>query len=75
MPRDVCTHWNSTYDMCSFAEAHCDVIDTFTAEKELNLQKYHLSLCEWDIVEQLSCVLKVSVISPLCYKDLTTIRY
>ena len=41
--------------MCNFVQTHRDVI-----EKEHNLRKYHLGLHEWDMVEQLSRVLKAS---------------
>ena len=59
--------------MCSFADSHRDVIEMFTAEKEHNLRKYHLTLREWDIVEQLCCVLKVSLSFSLSF--MTSLTY
>jgi hypothetical protein len=50
MPHDVTTHWNSTYDMLSFALDFCLAIDSMTVKRDLDLQKYELSPAEWGIV-------------------------
>ncbi|KAI0292463.1 hypothetical protein B0F90DRAFT_1575375, partial [Multifurca ochricompacta] len=35
MPRDVCTRWNSTYDMLKFAYKYREVVDKITSERSL----------------------------------------
>ncbi|EIW54546.1 uncharacterized protein TRAVEDRAFT_132641 [Trametes versicolor FP-101664 SS1] len=59
MPRDVSTHWNSTYDMLIFAIKYCVVVDTVCADRELGLRKFELTTREWEIVSQLADTLKV----------------
>ena len=61
MPRDVATRWNSTYDMLSFALDFRPAIDSMTAKRELDLQKYELSPAEWGIAKELGDVLKVII--------------
>ena len=62
MLRDVTTWWNSTNDMLQFALEYCKVIDTVTAERKNDLHKLELCDREWEIVDQLSCVLKVNTL-------------
>ena len=61
MPRDVTTHWNSTYDMLNFAIEYRQAIDTLTADQRHELRAYELNEREWIIVSQLCDVLKVRV--------------
>jgi hypothetical protein len=61
MPRDVATRWNSTYDMLQFALAYQEALDTITSDKEMKLCRYEMDEEEWEIVEQLGEVLKVSI--------------
>ena len=61
MPRDVSTRWNSTFDMLHFAIEFRPAIDTMTAMRNLDLQKYELSPEEWHIAKELRGVLKVSL--------------
>ena len=62
MPRDVTTRWNSTNDMLQFALEYRKVIDTVTAERKNDLRKLELCDREWEIVDQLSRVLKVNML-------------
>ena len=59
MPRDVSTHWNSTYDMLKFAYAYRDAIDQMTDNRGLNLKHCMVTEVEWELVKQLRDVLKV----------------
>jgi hypothetical protein len=59
MPRDVSTHWNSTYDMLKFAYAYRDAINQMTDQRALNLRHCVLPEVEWELVKQLWDVLKV----------------
>ena len=60
MPRDVATHWNSTFDLLEFALKHRKAVDLLTQWRELGLRKFKLCDNEWVIVEQLHSMLKVS---------------
>ncbi len=60
MPRDVATRWNSTYVMLVFALEYRDAIDALTGDKKLDMRKCELHDNEWELVEQLVDVLKVS---------------
>jgi hypothetical protein len=42
MPRDMSTRWNSTYDMLEFATRYHLAIDSMTAARDMDLQKYKL---------------------------------
>ena len=57
MPRDVTTHWNSTYDMLVFALEYRKAIDEISGDKEM--WKYELDEEEWTIVQQLCDILEV----------------
>lgn len=60
IPRDVLTHWNSTFNhMAAFMELE-DYIDTFTGIQEHGLQQFELTKEEWACVKQLVKVLQVS---------------
>ena len=55
IPRDVITHWNSTYDMLTFSLQYRESIDAITADKTMKLRKYELDDGDWAIVEDFSC--------------------
>src|SRR5260370_18963085 len=59
IPRNVRTCWNSTYNLCEFALGHKTTIDSFVTVKEPKLRKYLLDLHEWELISQLSEVLRV----------------
>ena len=63
IPRDVSTHWNSTYDMLKFALEYSKAINILTADRQNELQNYELSEREWTIAKQLCDILKVSYVS------------
>ena len=60
MPRDVATRWNSTYEMVSFAYTYRAAYNEITANRKMKMRKYELQDTEWEIVNQLASVLKVS---------------
>ena len=62
MPRDVSTHWNSTYDMLTFAIEYRDAIDTLSGDQEFKLWRYEMTPAEWRIATQLRDVLKVRIL-------------
>ena len=37
LPRDVSTHWNSTFDMLTIALKYCKAIDLVSADQDLQL--------------------------------------
>lgn len=57
MPRDVTTHWNSTYDMLVFAREYRKAIDELTGDRDM--RKYELDGVEWELVDQLCNLLLV----------------
>lgn len=61
IPRDVKTHWNSTYNMVKMALRYRQAVNDITANKALKLRKYELDDNDWLIVGDLLHVLKVSV--------------
>jgi hypothetical protein len=61
MPRDVSTHWNSTFDMLDFALDYRVPIDEITSNRDLNLRKYELQDDEWVIAEALQDSLKAGI--------------
>ncbi len=66
MPRDVCTCWNSTYDMLRFALKYEKAIKYMTQTWDLGLQEYELSPQEWRLAQQLADMLKVSHTFQIC---------
>lgn len=59
MPRDVRTRWNSTYTMLNFSLEYRKAIEHITSERKNDLRRFKLSEEEWDIVWELSDMLKV----------------
>jgi hypothetical protein len=59
IPRDVKTHWNSTYDLVKMAYRFRPAIDDITADKSLKLRKYKLNDDDWKVIGDLLRVLKV----------------
>jgi hypothetical protein len=43
LPRDVATHWNSTYDMLDYALTHRQAVDTMTQCREMGLRVFKLT--------------------------------
>ncbi|KAF8231002.1 hypothetical protein L208DRAFT_1279094, partial [Tricholoma matsutake] len=58
IPRDVKTHWNSTFDMAKVALKYCLVIDDITANKSLKLHKSELDDDNWKIIGNLLQIYK-----------------
>jgi hypothetical protein len=63
MPRDVAIRWNSTYKMLSFAYTYRQAYNELTDNQGMKLRKYEVLDKEWEIVNQLANVLKVSSLS------------
>lgn len=61
MPRDVAIRWNSTYEMLSFAYTYRQAYNELTDNREMKMRKYEVLDPEWEIVNQLAQVLKVSL--------------
>jgi hypothetical protein len=61
MPRDVATHWNSTYDMLNFAVDYRKAIEHVTLDLKNDLRKYKLTDIEWQIAVELKDTLKVDM--------------
>jgi hypothetical protein len=59
MPHDIQTHWNSTYDMLSFALEYRSAVESMTQIKDLGLRSYELEVEEWELAQQLTDMLKV----------------
>lgn len=60
MLRDIATQWNSLFDLLEYALKHRKAIDLVTQRRELGMRDFELSDNEWELVEQLHSVLKVS---------------
>ena len=60
MPWDVAICWNSTYEMLSFAYTYRQAYNELTDNWVMKLRKYEVLDLEWEIVNQLAKVLKVS---------------
>ncbi|KIK13143.1 hypothetical protein PISMIDRAFT_119437, partial [Pisolithus microcarpus 441] len=60
IPRDVSTHWNSTFDMIDFILEYREPVDAITDKRRLGLATYALDEHEWVVLGQLCNVLKVS---------------
>ena len=59
MPRDVCTCWNSIYDMLKFMLEYKKAIKMFTSDLKNDLRKFELNNEEWGLVKELSDTLRV----------------
>jgi hypothetical protein len=62
MPCNVKTHWNSTYDMLTFALKYRDGINELISNLKNGLCDFELDDTEWDLAEGLRDILKV-----MCY--------
>ncbi|KAI0739255.1 hypothetical protein C8Q80DRAFT_1222381 [Daedaleopsis nitida] len=60
LPRDVCTQWNSTYDMLDIALKYRKAGDKICKEKQNKLRELELTPEEWGYVQQLQGVLKAA---------------
>jgi len=60
MPRDVATRWNSSFEMLEFSLKYQPAIEAVTSDRKLELRKYELGEEEWDSVQELGKMLKVS---------------
>ena len=60
IPWDICTHWNTTYDMLNFAYQYKKAVNKITDIQEMKLHVYEIEVHEWEIIWQLSDLLKVS---------------
>ncbi|KIK12157.1 hypothetical protein PISMIDRAFT_74981, partial [Pisolithus microcarpus 441] len=58
IPRDVLTHWNSTFDMVSFVVEYRTPVDALTDKRHLGLAAYALDEHEWLVLGQLCKILK-----------------
>jgi len=63
MPRDVATCWNATFDMLKFAIEYREAIDKITGDLKMKLRRFELTDEEWTFAEQLSKLLKASILS------------
>ena len=61
MLRDIATWWNSLFDLLEYTLKHRKAIDLVTQQHELGMRDFELSDNEWEFVEQLHGVLKVSM--------------
>ena len=61
MPRDVATRWNSLFDLLEYILKHQKAIDLVIQWRELGMRDLELSDNEWELVEQLRSILKVSM--------------
>ena len=59
IPRDVSTHWNSTFDVADFMCEYHVAIEAITDKRRLGLTDLALDDHEWDLLKQLCGVLKV----------------
>ena len=71
MPRDVRTHWNSTFLMLDFALEYREALDKISSDRDLGLRAFELSKKEWEYGEQLRDVLEAST-SHTCHICHTT---
>jgi len=60
MPHDIVIQWNLTYDLLEYALKHQRAMDKMTQDWALGLRKFELGDHEWELVEQLCNMLKVS---------------
>lgn len=59
MPRDVTTHWDSTFDMLDFTIDYRLALVKVTDDHDMNLRKFELDEEDWKIATYLCDVLKV----------------
>ncbi|KAJ7501887.1 hypothetical protein B0H11DRAFT_1713272, partial [Mycena galericulata] len=62
IPRDVCTRWNSLYDMLVVAIEYREVVNNLTSDCSLNLRGYEIADQEWDILDDMVYALKDATI-------------
>lgn len=60
IPRDVETRWNYTYEMLSFAYTYREAYNELTGNRDMKMRMYEIEDGEWEIINQLAKVLKVS---------------
>ncbi|KAJ7355243.1 hypothetical protein DFH08DRAFT_690205, partial [Mycena albidolilacea] len=53
IPRDIPTHWNSTYDMIVFAVRYKAAINEITGDRDVAYRIYDLSNNDWVIIEDI----------------------
>jgi hypothetical protein len=63
IPHDICTHWNATYDMLDFTYQYRKAINKITDIQNMKLLVYKIKVHEWEIIQQLHDLLKVSNLS------------
>jgi len=59
MPHNVKTHWNSMYDMLSFALKYKEALKELTSDLSNNLHSFKLNDTEWELVAEIMENLKV----------------
>ncbi|KAJ7047957.1 hypothetical protein C8F04DRAFT_936363, partial [Mycena alexandri] len=62
IPRDVCTRWNSLYDMLIVAIEYHEVVNSLTSDRTLSLRDYEITDLEWDILDDMVYALKDATI-------------
>jgi hypothetical protein len=55
MPRDVSTHWNSTFDIVQFGIEYCEPLNDLTGCRAMKLRDYELTEEEWQIAAAIGC--------------------
>ncbi len=75
MPRDVTTCWNATGDMLNFAVLYKRPLWILMSDPGLGLSKQQLTSDEWDMAEELSHVLEVSLLTSVVYMLTFPYRY
>jgi hypothetical protein len=61
MPCDVRTRWNATYNMLNFTFQYRKAINKITDIRNMKLCDYKIEAHEWEVVQQLHDLLKVSI--------------
>ncbi|KAG6824373.1 hypothetical protein H0H92_007073, partial [Tricholoma furcatifolium] len=72
LPRDVKTHWNSTYDMLKAALQYRTAVDELTGNRKHDLRKYELEEEEWVLAAQLTTVLETFKEATLAFSKSTS---
>lgn len=60
MPWDISTRWDSTFDMLAYALKYQKAIESVMQQRDLGLHQFELTEIEWELVDELQGVLKVS---------------